>query len=235
VAETTCRGQTTRQNRNVKLRNKTSWNGGKSKFYSRKLNSRLKSRNACCHSVQNLLSSSMPHKNTRIKIYRTVILPVVVNGCEIWFVKHLLRINNIHSPKLVYEYFPTGTWNMGQPRKRWRFQHPWRRNNPGMVYNLLLLLLLIMIMMIRGCCIRVSATGFQPNCSWINIIIKYHVSDTVVLQRRRRRQWLIIWGSILLKKLTAAKLVHKIPAFYVSRSFITVSTTAGHLALSWCR
>jgi len=51
----------------------------------------------------------MPHKNTRIKIYRTVILPVVVNGCETWFVKHLLRINNIHNPKLVYEYVPTGT------------------------------------------------------------------------------------------------------------------------------
>jgi len=44
------------------------------------LNSRWKSGNACCHSVQNLLSSSLPHKNTEINIYRTVMLPVVVNG-----------------------------------------------------------------------------------------------------------------------------------------------------------
>jgi hypothetical protein len=42
------------------------------------IKSRLKSGNACCHSVQNLLSTSLLLKNTRIKIYRTVILPVVL-------------------------------------------------------------------------------------------------------------------------------------------------------------
>jgi len=45
---------------------------------------RLKSGNACCHSVQNLLPSSLLSKNLKIKIYRTVILPVVLYGCEIW-------------------------------------------------------------------------------------------------------------------------------------------------------
>jgi hypothetical protein len=39
--------------------------------------SRLKSGNACYHSVQNLLSSSLLSKNVKIKIYRTIILPVV--------------------------------------------------------------------------------------------------------------------------------------------------------------
>ena len=43
--------------------------------------SRLKSGNACYHSVQNLLSSRLLSKNLKIKIYRTVILPVVVYGC----------------------------------------------------------------------------------------------------------------------------------------------------------
>jgi hypothetical protein len=47
-------------------------------------NSRLKSGNACCHSVQNLLSSSLLSKNLKIKIYRTKILPVVLSGCETW-------------------------------------------------------------------------------------------------------------------------------------------------------
>jgi UDP-galactopyranose mutase len=35
--------------------------------------SRLKSGNACYHSVQNLLSSSLLSKNLKIKIYRTTI------------------------------------------------------------------------------------------------------------------------------------------------------------------
>jgi len=48
------------------------------------IKSRLKSGNACYHSVQNLLSSSLHSKNLEIKIYRTVILPVVLYGCETW-------------------------------------------------------------------------------------------------------------------------------------------------------
>jgi hypothetical protein len=44
--------------------------------------SRLKSGNAGYHSVQNLLSSSLLLKNLKIKIYKTIILPVAVNGCE---------------------------------------------------------------------------------------------------------------------------------------------------------
>ena len=48
------------------------------------IKSRLKSGNACYHSVQNLLSSSLLSKNTKIKIYRTIILPVVLYGCETW-------------------------------------------------------------------------------------------------------------------------------------------------------
>jgi len=38
--------------------------------------------NACYHSVQNLLSSSLLSKNTQIKIHRTVTLPFVLYGCE---------------------------------------------------------------------------------------------------------------------------------------------------------
>jgi len=40
--------------------------------------------NACYHSVQNVLSSSFLSKNLKIKIYRTIILPVVLYGCETW-------------------------------------------------------------------------------------------------------------------------------------------------------
>ena len=36
------------------------------------------------HLVQNLLSSILLPKNMKIKIYRTIILPFVLYGCEIW-------------------------------------------------------------------------------------------------------------------------------------------------------
>ena len=45
---------------------------------------RLKSGNACYYLVQNLLSSSLLSKPLKIKIYRTIILPVVLCGCETW-------------------------------------------------------------------------------------------------------------------------------------------------------
>jgi hypothetical protein len=48
------------------------------------IKSRLKSGNACYHLVQNLLSSGLLSKNIKIKIYRTIILPVVLYGCETW-------------------------------------------------------------------------------------------------------------------------------------------------------
>ena len=41
---------------------------------------RLKSENACYHSVQNLLSSSLLSMNINLKIYRTIVLPVVLCG-----------------------------------------------------------------------------------------------------------------------------------------------------------
>ena len=41
------------------------------------IKSRLKSGSACYHSVQNILSYSLLSKNIKIKIYRTIILPVV--------------------------------------------------------------------------------------------------------------------------------------------------------------
>ena len=46
--------------------------------------------------MQNLLSSSLLSKNLKIKIYRTIILPVVLYGCETWSLtlreEHRLRV-----------------------------------------------------------------------------------------------------------------------------------------------
>jgi hypothetical protein len=56
-----------------------------SKFYSGRIKIRMMSGNACFHSVQNLLSSSFLPKNIKIKIHRTIILPVVY-VCQTWSV-----------------------------------------------------------------------------------------------------------------------------------------------------
>ena len=47
------------------------------------IKSRLRSGNACYHSVQNLLSSRLLSKNLKIKIYRTIILPVFCMGVKL--------------------------------------------------------------------------------------------------------------------------------------------------------
>jgi hypothetical protein len=43
---------------------------------------RLKSGNACYQSVQNIFSSSLLSKNTKFEIYKTIILPVFLYGCQ---------------------------------------------------------------------------------------------------------------------------------------------------------
>ena len=47
------------------------------------IKSRLRSGNACYHSVQNLLSSRLLSRKLKIKIYRTIILPVVCMGVKL--------------------------------------------------------------------------------------------------------------------------------------------------------
>jgi hypothetical protein len=57
---------------------------------------RLNSGNACYHSVQNLLSSRLLSKYLKIRIYKTIILSVVLYGCETWSLtlreEHKLRV-----------------------------------------------------------------------------------------------------------------------------------------------
>jgi hypothetical protein len=78
------RKQNAGQNHNIKLDNKSFERVEQFKYLGTSLTnknsvqeeikSRLKSGNACYHSVQDLLSSSLLSKNTNIKIYRSIIL-----------------------------------------------------------------------------------------------------------------------------------------------------------------
>jgi len=81
--------------------------------------SRLKSGNASYHSVQYLLSSSFLPKNIKIKIYRTIILSVVLYGCETWSLtlweeRRLRAFENRVSRRI---FWPKGVEVIGEGRK----------------------------------------------------------------------------------------------------------------------
>jgi hypothetical protein len=77
------------------------------------IKSRINSGNACYHSVQSLLSFCLLSRNVNVKIYKVIILPVVLYGRETWSLtlkeEHRLRVseNRIFGPK-TYEV--TGEW-----------------------------------------------------------------------------------------------------------------------------
>jgi hypothetical protein len=81
-------------NHNIKIDNKSSERVEEFKYLGatltnrnsihEEIKSRLKSGNACYHLVQNLLSSRLLSKITKIRAYGTIILPVVLYGCETW-------------------------------------------------------------------------------------------------------------------------------------------------------
>ena len=89
-----CRDQNAGRNHSVRIDNSTFERVEDFKYLGTNLTnqnsipeeikSRLRSGNACYHSVQNLLSSRLLSKNLKIRIYRTIILPVILNGCETW-------------------------------------------------------------------------------------------------------------------------------------------------------
>jgi hypothetical protein len=88
------RNQNAGHNHNIKIDNKSFERVEEFKYLGatltnrhsihEEIKSRLKLGNACYHSVQGLLSSRLLSKNTKIRVYRTIILPVVLYGCETW-------------------------------------------------------------------------------------------------------------------------------------------------------
>jgi hypothetical protein len=88
------RSQKTGQKYSIKIANRSFEDVAKFKYLGKTLtdqnhmhkeiNSRLNSGNVCYHSVQSLLSSCLLSRNLKVKIYKTIILPVVLYGCESW-------------------------------------------------------------------------------------------------------------------------------------------------------
>jgi hypothetical protein len=86
------RHQNAGQNHGIKIANRSFENVAKFRYLEmtvanqnlihEEIESRLNSDNAFHHSVQNLLSSRLLSKNIKIRIYRTIILPVVLYGYD---------------------------------------------------------------------------------------------------------------------------------------------------------
>jgi hypothetical protein len=80
------------QNRDIKIANSSIENMSQFKYLGitvtnqnsspEEIQRRLNSGNVCYHSVQNLQSSRLLSKNLKIRIYKAIILHVVLYGCE---------------------------------------------------------------------------------------------------------------------------------------------------------
>jgi hypothetical protein len=76
-------------------------------FGQREIKSRQNLGNACYHSVQSLLSSRLLSRNVKFKIYKTIILPVDLYGCETWSLtlreEHRLRVFENRVLRRIFE------------------------------------------------------------------------------------------------------------------------------------
>jgi hypothetical protein len=82
------RNQNGGQNREIKIGNRSFGNVSQFKYLGtivtnqnliqEEIKRRLNSGNACYHSVQNLLSALLQLKNVKVRIYKSIILPVVL-------------------------------------------------------------------------------------------------------------------------------------------------------------
>jgi hypothetical protein len=92
------------------------------------IKSKQNSGNACCRPVQSLLSSRLLGRNVKVKIYKTIILPVILYECETLSLtlreEHRLRV--FENRVLRGMFGPKGDEVTGQ----------WRKLHSGELHNL---------------------------------------------------------------------------------------------------
>jgi hypothetical protein len=83
---------------------------------------------------------------------------------------------------------------------------------------------------------RSVATHSLPNI--LHVVHRDRYTFTSIFATFRAQlftNWLTPWSRVLLEQLTGRQLVKKFPALYGPRRFITASTIARHLSLSWAQ
>jgi hypothetical protein len=92
------------------------------------IKSRLNSRNVCYHSIQSFLSSHLLSRNLKVKIYKIIILPVVLCWCETWCLtsreEHRLRVFENRVLRRIFGL------------KRDEIMGEWRKSHSRMLHNL---------------------------------------------------------------------------------------------------
>jgi hypothetical protein len=83
-----------RQNHNIKIANRFFENVAQFRYMGttvtnqnliqEEIKRRLNSGNGCYHLVQNLFSPRLLSTNVKIKIFKSIAMPVVLYGCETW-------------------------------------------------------------------------------------------------------------------------------------------------------
>jgi hypothetical protein len=132
------RDQNAGQNREIKIGNRSFEYVSQFKYFGttvtnqnliqEEIKRRLNSGNACYHLLQNLLSSRLLSKNVKVRIYKTIILPVILYGCETWSLtvreEHELRV--FENKMLIRLFGP----------KRDRVTGGWRKLHNEELHNL---------------------------------------------------------------------------------------------------
>jgi hypothetical protein len=134
------RGQNIGQKRSINIANRSFEDVAKFKCLGttltyqncmhKEIKSRLSSGNACNHSVQSLLSPRLLSRNFKVKIYKTIILPVVLYGCEAWSLtlREGHRLRGFENRVLRRVFGPKKDEVMGE----------WRKLHSGECHNLYL-------------------------------------------------------------------------------------------------
>jgi hypothetical protein len=92
------------------------------------IKSRLNSGNAYYHLVQSLLSSCLLSRNTKVKIYKTTILPIALYRCDTWS----LTFREEHRWRVSENRVLRGIFGP----KRNEAKGEWRKLHSGELHNL---------------------------------------------------------------------------------------------------